>query len=288
MVSNRYEFIILFDVENGNPNGDPDAGNCPRFDPETNFGLVTDVCQKAKIRSYVQLAKAGEEGFNILIKPEKTLDERFKEAYQACGFEPDKNDKGSKKNEVQAAREYMCRNYYDVRTFGAVMSTGKSPCGVLRGPVQIGFAKSISPILPMEITITRQARTNEERKKSGDTEMGVKYIIPYALYRAEGTVSAPLAKKSGFSEEDLELLWEAILNMFEHDHSASRGKMAVRALYVFKHATELGCCPASVLFDKVKVAEKHPGTPARAFEDYEVTIDENMPDGVEFIDKSWR
>ena len=282
-IKNRYEFVILFDVENGNPNGDPVAGNAPRVDAETGFGYITDVCLKRKIRNYVELCKEGEAGFHILIKPDKALNTRFTEAYEAEGLKT--KNKGKNGEDVKKARAYMCRNYYDVRMFGAVMSTGDDPCGIVRGPVQINFARSLSPINIQDVTITRQARTTGERQETGETEMGRKSVIPYALYRAEGYVSAALANKvSDISEEDLELLWTAIVNMFEHDHSAARGKMCVRKLYVFRHDSVLGNCPSHVLFDKVKVSQKEE-KPPRAFADYEVSLDSQMPEGVELIQK---
>lgn len=277
-IANRYEFIMLFDVENGNPNGDPDAGNTPRVDAETGYGYITDVCLKRKIRNYVELVKEGEKGYNILIKPDRTLNAKFTEAYEEENLPT--NKKGANVDDVRKARDYMCRNYYDVRTFGAVMSTGDDPCGIVRGPVQINFAKSQSPISIQDVTITRKART----KAAGETEMGRKSIIPYALYRAEGYVSASLAQKlTGFDEEDLELLWNAIINMFENDHSAARGKMSMRHLFVFKHDTLLGNCPSSVLFDKVTVTTESM-TP-RAFSDYQVNVDETMPEGVTLLKK---
>ena len=282
-LSNRYDFVMLFDVENGNPNGDPDAGNTPRVDVETGYGIVTDVCIKRKIRNYVELVKDGAPGYSILIKPDKFLNAKFEEAYVAEGLKT-RGNKKNKDNEKKAC-EYMCRNYFDVRTFGAVMSTGDNPCGIVRGPVQINFARSISPINVQDVTITRQARTTEDRKETGDTEMGRKSIIPYALYRAEGYVSAALANKStDLSEEDLELLWTAIINMFENDHSAARGKMCMRKLYIFKHDNVLGNCPSHILFDKISVEEKENVLP-RAFGDYNITVDENMPEGVALIQK---
>ena len=282
-LTNRYDFVILFDVENGNPNGDPDAGNAPRIDVESGYGYITDVCLKRKIRNYVELVKEGEPGYNILIKPDRSLNAKFTAAYEAECLKT--KNKGKDPDEVKKARDYMCRNYYDVRTFGAVMSTGDDPCGIVRGPVQINFARSISPISIQDVTITRQARTTEDRKETGDTEMGRKSVIPYALYRAEGYVSAALANKStGLSEDDLELLWSALMNMFEIDHSAARGKMCMRKLYVFKHENVLGNCPSHVLFDKIKVEEKAGAVP-RAFSDYEIRVDRDMPAGVELIEK---
>ena len=282
-LTNRYDFVILFDVENGNPNGDPDAGNSPRVDAESGYGYITDVCLKRKIRNYVELVKEGEPGYNILIKPDRSLNAKFTAAYEAEGLKT--KNKGKDPDEVKKARDYMCRTYYDVRTFGAVMSTGDDPCGIVRGPVQINFARSISPVSIQDVTITRQARTTEDRKETGDTEMGRKSVIPYALYRAEGYVSAALANKStGLSEEDVELLWTAIMNMFENDHSAARGKMCVRKLYIFKHENILGSCPSHILFDKIKVEEKGDAVP-RAFSDYEICVDRDMPIGVELLER---
>lgn len=278
-ISNRYEFVMFFDVENGNPNGDPDAGNAPRIDPETNYGFVTDVCIKRKIRNYVELVKEGEERFNILVKPDKSLNSKFTAAYNEIGLKT--GNKGKNPDDVKAARKYMCDNYFDVRTFGFVMSTGDDPCGIVRGPVQINFARSISPVSYQEISITRQAKTTEDRMSAGETEMGRKSFIPYALYRAEGYVSAALAQKvTGFDDDDLELLWQAIINMFENDHSAARGKMTLRKLFVFKHDSVIGNAPSGVLFDKITVEEKTPGKPPRAFNDYEITVDDEMPVGV--------
>lgn len=281
-ISNRYEFVMLFDVENGNPNGDPDAGNSPRIDPETNFGYVTDVCLKRKIRNFVELAKEGEPGYNILIQMDKALNAKFTEAYESEGLKKKSKDGA----DIQSARDYMCKNYYDVRTFGAVMSTGDNPCGIVRGPVQINFARSLSPVNVQDISITRQAVTKESDFAKKDNEMGRKSFIPYGLYRAEGYISAALAQKvTGFSEEDLELLWTAIINMFEHDHSAARGKMSMRRLYVFKHDNILGNCPSGLLFDKITVTEKNPGVPPRCFADYEISVDTQMPSGVTFEQK---
>ena len=249
VIKNRYDFVILFDVENGNPNGDPDAGNMPRVDPETGLGLVTDVCLKRKIRNYVEMAKEDSAGYRIYIKDQVPLNRNDAEALEYLGI--DKDLKAAKKNDPEIdikIRDWMCANFYDIRTFGAVMTTfvkGALNCGQVRGPVQLGFARSIDPIVPQEVTITRVAITTEADAEKKGTEMGRKYIVPYGLYRAEGFVSANLARKStGFSEDDLQLLWQAILNMFENDHSAARGKMAVRELIVFKHASELGNAPS--------------------------------------------
>lgn len=282
-IENRYDFVMIFDVENGNPNGDPDTGNSPRVDAETGYGYVTDVCLKRKIRNYVELLKEGEPGYNILIKPDRSLNSKFTEAYVTERLETGK--KGAKKDDVIKARDYMCKNYFDVRTFGAVMSTGEDPCGIVRGPVQLTFARSVSPVFVEDIAITRQARTTEDRQETGETEIGRKSFIPYGLYRAEGYISAALAQKvTQLSEEDVELLWNAIINMFEIDHSAARGKMCMRKLYIFKHDCVLGNAPSHLLFDKISVKQKNEG-PARSFNDYDIIVDEEMPDGVELISK---
>lgn len=286
-IRNRYEFVILFDVENGNPNGDPDAGNMPRIDPETGYGLVTDVCLKRKIRNFVETAKEGESGYRIYVKDGVPLNRSDLEACAYVGVD-EKKLKEAKKNDEkldEKLRDFMCSNFYDIRTFGAVMTTfvkGALNCGQVRGPVQLGFARSIDPILPQEVTITRVAITTEADAEKKGTEMGRKYIVPYGLYRAEGYISANLARKTtGFSEADLALLWQAILNMFELDRSAARGNMAVRELIVFKHDSELGNAPAYKLFDLVKVARKDGVTAPRAYSDYTVTLDEaHLPDGV--------
>ncbi len=291
-IKNRYEFVVLFDVENGNPNGDPDAGNMPRVDLETGYGLVTDVCLKRKIRNYVEMVKEGESGYRIYIKDGVPLNASDKEACAYAGVDPEKLKEAKKDKEHldEVLRDFMCQNFYDIRTFGAVMTTfvkGNLNCGQVRGPVQLSFARSVDPVLPQEVTITRVAITTEADAERKDTEMGRKYIIPYGLYRAEGYVSANLARKTtGFSESDLELLWEAILNMFEHDHSAARGKMAVRELIIFKHDSEFGCAPAHRLFELVK-AERREGVAApRSYGDYAVTVDEaHLPAGVSCIRK---
>ena len=282
MINNRYDFVMIFDVENGNPNGDPDAGNAPRIDAESGLGYVTDVCLKRKIRNYVELVKGGEAGYNILIRMDKALNTKFTSAYESNDLK--KGQKGKNKDDVDTARKFMCRNYYDVRMFGAVMSTGDDPCGIVRGPVQINFARSISPINIQDITITRQAVTTKNDFENKSNEMGKKSFIPYALYRAEGYVSAALANKTtDLSEEDLELLWKAIINMFEEDHSAARGKMCMRKLIIFKHDSVLGNCPSHILFDKISIVENT--VPPRKFTDYSIRIDEEMPEGVEMIEK---
>ena len=294
-IKNRYEFVILFDVENGNPNGDPDAGNMPRIDPESGLGLVTDVCLKRKIRNYVETVKEDEKGYKIYIREDVPLNRSDREACQALGVNETNDSKQTealkklKKSDPDVdmkLRDYMCEHFYDIRTFGAVMTTfvkASLNCGQVRGPVQLGFARSIDPIISQEVTITRVAITTEKDAENKTTEMGRKSIVPYGLYRAEGYVSANLARKvTGFSEEDLELLWEAIINMFEHDHSAARGKMAVRELIVFKHSKELGDCPAYKLFDAVEVKKNENVVYPRKYQDYTVQVHEDqIPKSVE-------
>ena len=287
VIRNRYEFVILFDVENGNPNGDPDAGNMPRVDPETGCGIVTDVCIKRKIRNYVETLKEDADGYGIYIKDGVPLNRSDAQALEAHGLK-EANLKNLKKADPEIdrkLRDYMCHKFYDIRTFGAVMTTfvkAALNCGQVRGPVQLGFARSIDPIVPQEVTITRVAITTEADAARKDTEMGRKFIVPYGLYRMEGFVSANLARKTtGFTQEDLTLLWEAIINMFENDHSAARGKMAVRELIVFRHDSELGSAPAWKLFEAVHVRRKEGVQTARSYADYEVEIDaENLPDSV--------
>lgn len=295
VIKNRYDFVVLFEVENGNPNGDPDAGNMPRIDPESGLGLVTDVCIKRKIRNYIETVKEEEKGYKIYIKEDVPLNRSDKEACQYLGIEETDEKKVTealkklKKSDPDAdkkLRDFMCRNFYDIRTFGAVMTTfvkASLNCGQVRGPVQIGFARSIDPIVSQEVTITRVAITTEKDAENKNTEMGRKSIVPYGLYRAEGYVSANLARRvTGFSEEDLELLWEAIINMFEIDHSAARGKMAVRELIVFQHSKELGDCPAYRLFDAVEVRKKEGVEYPRQYQDYMVQIHEDrIPDSVQ-------
>ncbi len=296
-IKNRYEFVVLFDCENGNPNGDPDAGNMPRIDPETGYGIVTDVCLKRKIRNYVETAKEDEAGHRIFIKENVPLNRSENEAFAKAGIDNAADMKADDlKKKVKAAkasgvdvdtlvRDYLCGEFFDIRTFGAVLTTcvkGALNCGQVRGPVQLSFARSIDPIVPQELTITRTAITTEADAEKKNTEMGRKYVVPYGLYRAEGYVSANLARKTtGFSEDDLALLWQAILNMFECDHSAARGKMAVRELIVFKHDSELGNAPAYKLFDTVKVERIDAEKPPRAYADYKVSVDEAaVPAGV--------
>ena len=294
VIKNRYDFVILFDVENGNPNGDPDAGNMPRIDPETGLGLVTDVCLKRKIRNYVEMVKGDlpgddsdaredEQGYQIYIKENVPLNRSDARAFEYLGVTDIKKAKKDDPEIDRKVRDFMCRNFYDIRTFGAVMTTfvkAALNCGQVRGPVQLGFARSVDPIVPQEVTITRVAITTEADAERKGTEMGRKYIVPYGLNRAEGFVSANLARKTtGFSEEDLALLWQAIIHMFDEDRSAARGKMAVRELIVFKHSGELGDAPAYRLFDAVQV-KKTVDVPRR-YQDYEVKVDEAaIPEGV--------
>jgi CRISPR-associated protein Csd2 len=277
-IENRYEFVLLFDVKNGNPNGDPDGGNMPRIDPETGHGITTDVCLKRKVRNYVELMKSDQTPFNIYVKEKGILTERRKPAYDAVSDEKDKSEK------ISLARAWMCNNFFDVRTFGAVMSTKENNCGQVRGPVQFAFSQSIDPVVTMEASITRMAvETRKEADAQGgdNRTMGRKAYIPYGLYRVHGFVSSALAKQTGFSEDDLQLLWDALINMFDHDRSAARGEMAAQKLIVFKHDSKFGNAPAHKLFDLVKVERKDESKPARQFDDYSVVIDkDNTPDGV--------
>lgn len=295
VIKNRYEFVVLFDVENGNPNGDPDAGNMPRIDPETGYGIVTDVCIKRKIRNFVEIRKCGEDGYQIYIKENVPLNRSDNTALYAVGIE-EKDVNKDVKEAIKAAkkkdpdidikiRDFMCKNFFDIRTFGAVMTTfvkGSLNCGQVRGPIQLGFARSIDPVVQQEVTITRVAITTEADAEKKGTEMGRKHILPYALYRLEGFVSANLAQKStGFSEDDLSLLWDAVINMFEDDRSAARGKMSVRELVVFKHDCIFGNSPAYKLFDTISVERINPASPARKYSDYSVSVDtDTLPDGI--------
>ena len=276
-IKNRYDFVLFFDVENGNPNGDPDAGNMPRIDPETGRGLVTDVCLKRKVRNYVELAKEGGKGYRIYVQEKAVLNDRNMEAYTALNLKSESKKLPKKEEEARAVTAWMCENFYDIRTFGAVMST-EINCGQVRGPVQFTFARSEEPVVPTDISITRMAVTNVKDLEKERT-MGRKFIVPYGLYRAEGFISAPLAGKTGFSEEDLVLLKEALLNMFEHDHSAARGKMAARKLFLFRHEKGMGNAPAQKLFDMVQCRRVTEG-PARAFADYVVSLAGTCPEGV--------
>jgi CRISPR-associated protein Csd2 len=286
-INKRYEFILLFDVKNGNPNGDPDAGNAPRIDPETGHGFVSDVCLKRKIRNYICLAKraAGgqpEEGYDIYVKEKAVLNNQHMRAYEAKGLDPKASGR-EKAGQVSEARAWMCQTFFDVRMFGAVMSTDIN-CGQVRGPVQLAFSYSVDPITSLEQALTRMAVTTEREaeKQQGDNRtMGRKEIVPYALYVTHGYISPFLAADTGFSDQDLQLLWETLKNMFEHDHSAARGEMASRKLYVFEHATPLGNAPAHTLFERLHIDRANSDRPARAFTDYRIRLDwNNPPDGV--------
>ncbi len=284
-LNKRYEFVILFDVENGNPNGDPDAGNMPRIDPETGHGIVTDVCIKRKIRNYIEVVEGEKQGFDIYVKNGAVLNEQHRKAYEAFDLKPENKKLPKDEKVAKELTGYMCKNFYDIRAFGAVMSNEVN-CGQVRGPIQLNFGRSIDPIFSQDLTITRCAVTNIKDLEKGQT-MGRKQIIPYGLYRMEGYVSAHLAEKvTGFSEEDLNILWNALINMFEYDHSASRGKMATRKLFVFEHETSLGNAPSHKLFNLIKIERKDKSKPARSFGDYEINIDDNnLPSGVKLIEK---
>jgi CRISPR-associated protein Csd2 len=283
-IQNRYEFVYLFDVENGNPNGDPDAGNMPRLDAETSHGIVTDVCLKRKIRNYTEIAKKEADGYKIYVKEKAVLNRQHELAYKAKGWKSISKKLPKEEEKAHELTQWMCDNFYDVRTFGAVMTTEVN-CGQVRGPIQINFAKSIEPIMPNEISITRMAVTKEADLEKERT-IGKKAFIPYGLYRAEGYISAHFAQKTGFTEEDLTHLWEALKNMYDHDHAAARGKMSARKLIVFMHDTALGNAPAHKLFDLVEVSRNDdPDLPPRSFKQYDVKIKrDEKPDGVEVIE----
>ncbi|MCL2035184.1 MAG: type I-C CRISPR-associated protein Cas7/Csd2 [Oscillospiraceae bacterium] len=281
-IQNRYEFVLLYDVENGNPNGDPDAGNMPRIDPETGHGIVTDVCIKRKIRNYIEMTQDNRPGFDIYVKQGTSLNTQDK-----LGVEHVKDIK-DKAEKSRGFRDFMCGYFYDIRAFGAVMTTAakekdlSNVAGQVRGPVQLAFGRSVDPIVPQEVTITRVAITTEEKASSASTEMGRKHIVPYGLYRQEGFISANLAQKvTGFSQEDLDLLWNAIAHMFEEDRSAARGKMTLRELIVFKHDNILGNAPAHKLFDLISIERRDGVSVPRAYSDYTVKINEAaLPGGV--------
>ena len=281
-LTHRYDFVLFFDVQNGNPNGDPDAGNMPRIDPETGHGIVTDVCLKRKVRNYVELAKEGATGFRIYVQEKAVLNERNAEAYTALNLKPEAKKLPKKEEDARAVTRWMCDNFYDIRTFGAVMSTEVN-CGQVRGPVQFTFARSEEAIVPAEVSITRMAVTNM-KDRDNERTMGRKFIVPYGLYRVEGFISAPLAVQTGFSEADVELLWESLINMFEHDHSAARGKMSSRKLFVFKHEKRMGNAPAQTLFDLVQCQRVTEG-PARSFADYRLCLLDRCPEGVTVQEK---
>lgn len=312
-LANRYDIVFLFDVTNGNPNGDPDAGNLPRMDPETNVGLVSDVSLKRKVRNYTELARGERPGYRIYVQEGSILNEKHREAYKAVRPGNDKVAKDKSLNpqsdeEAKALTRFMCDNFFDVRTFGAVMSTGIN-AGQVRGPVQIAFAKSVEPILPLEISITRMAATNEKEKADrekgaegdGRTEnrtMGRKHVVPYGLYRAHIFVNAKLTERTGFGQEDLDHVFDSLKSMFEHDRSAARGEMASRRVIAFKHSSALGSAPAHELFDRVTVQRRFRGDlyaldhdkldnapPARRYEDYEILVRRNdLPPGIEIVD----
>ena len=293
-ITNRYEFVYLFDVTNGNPNGDPDAGNLPRLDPETNLGLVTDVCIKRKIRNYVALENDDKPGHAIYMQDRSILNLQHKRGYEALGLVPTDKRLPKDQKDADALTKWMCTNFFDIRAFGAVMTTGVN-CGQVRGPVQIAFAQSIDPIIPMEISITRMAVTTEadSEKQVDNRTMGRKHIVPYGLYRMHGFISANLAARSGFSEDDLETVWRSLTHMFEHDRSAARGEMTARKLIVFKHESALGNAPAHTLFDAVSVTRvrkegetEDDTAPARRYSDYTVVIDHAaIPAGIEVIER---
>ena len=283
-ITHRYDFVYLFDVKNGNPNGDPDAGNLPRLDPETGRGLVTDVALKRKIRNYVALAKGETPGFDIYMRERAVLNRAHLRAYQALDIKHEQKKLPKDEEKARGLTRWMCDNFFDIRTFGAVMSTEVN-AGQVRGPVQFTFAMSESPIVPMEVTTTRSSVTNEKDALLNDRTMGRKHIVPYGLYRAHGFISGRLAndakKGTGFSDEDLELLWNALRYMFDHDRAAARGEMSARGLYVFEHESDLGDAPAHILFDRVKVARTGSDGAPRDFLDYSVDADDsNLPSGI--------
>jgi len=294
-LENRYDFVLIFDVQDGNPNGDPDAGNLPRIDPETGHGIVTDVCLKRKVRNFAQLTKGNKDGYDIFVKEKAILNQLIEGSYKTAGIDlnekPADEQDGKKRktkgvgqgSEVSRARKQMCKQYYDIRTFGAVLSTGPN-AGQVRGPVQFTFGRSVDPIVTLEHSITRMAVATEAEaeKQSGDNRtMGRKNTVPYGVYVAHGFVSANLAAQTGFSKEDLDLLWDALRNMFEHDRSAARGLMSSRKLIVFEHDSALGSAPAYALFDCVKVEHGGSNGPTRSFSDYTVTLDKDkLPTGI--------
>ena len=293
-IKNRYDFVFFFDVKNGNPNGDPDAGNMPRIDPDTSRGIVSDVCLKRKIRNYVDLVKGeeiddpdvaeGELGYKIYVQEAAVLNDRNRKAYVHYDMKPASKKLPKAKEDQLKVTKFMCDNFFDIRAFGAVMTTDVN-CGQVRGPIQLCFAESVDPVLPLEMSITRMAVTNEKDAEKEKT-MGRKQYVPYGLYRAEGFISAALAEKTGFSQDDLDLFFEALMNMFENDRSAARGLMASRKLFAFKHESKLGNAPAHKLFDTVSVKRLiEDGAEARAFSDYEIVVDRAaIPEGVELLD----
>ena len=286
-MNHRYDFIYLFDCKDGNPNGDPDAANAPRIDPQDMHGLVSDVCLKRKVRNFALLAKERAAGYDIFVQQGSVLNEKIQNAHDGLGHKVDAKAKKADRNQVEAARREMCKRYFDVRTFGAVMSTG-SNAGQVRGPVQLSFSRSIDPILPLDVSITRMAVTDAKENDSPNQTMGRKNLIPYGLYCCHGFISAHLARDTGFGEDDLALLWQALAQMFDHDRSAARGTMAPQKLWAFKHASTLGNAPAHKLFELLSVTRKPSVDVARAFTDYDVTsADEargKLPPGVELLE----
>jgi CRISPR-associated protein Csd2 len=283
LIKNRYDFVFLFDVTDGNPNGDPDAGNLPRVDAETGMGLVTDVCIKRKVRNFIQMIKGAVKPYDIFIKEKAILNQLIEESHA----QDEVKSKEKNGDKTEAARKWMCSNYYDVRSFGAVMTTGKN-AGQVRGPIQITFGRSVDPVMALEHSITRMAVATEAEaeKQGGDNRtMGRKFTVPYGLYLSKGFISSHLAAQTGFSEADLKLFWEALMNMFDHDHSAARGMMSSRKLIVFKHSSALGNVPAHILFDAIKIEKRDKSKPARSFNDYSIIIDKtSIPQSVEMIE----
>lgn len=298
-IEKRYDFMILFDVKDGNPNGDPDAGNLPRVDAETGHGLITDVCLKRKVRNYIGIVENDKPPNSIFIKEKAVLNNTIAEAYISLGIDlneppadPTDGEKRIKINkgqgkEVDRARDFLCKNFYDIRTFGAVLMTGPN-AGQVRGPVQFTFARSIDPVVSLEHSITRMAVATQEEAESqmGDNRtMGRKFTIPYGLYRAYGFISAPFANQTGFSDKDLKLLWEALENMFDHDRSAARGLMTTRKIIIFEHSSNIGNAHAQKLFDTVIVERKDGAKPARDFDDYEIRVKrDEIPESVNLIE----
>ena len=288
-IQNRYEFVYFFDVTNGNPNGDPDAGNMPRLDPESSRGLVTDVCLKRKVRNYIEITEENQPGYDIYVKEKSILNLQNKKAYDALGIKPESKKLPKDEAKARELTQWMCANFFDVRTFGAVMTTEVNS-GQVRGPVQIAFAQSIDPIIPLEVSITRMAVTSEkesEKQDGGTRTMGRKHIVPYGLYRVHGFISAKLAERTGFSDADVEKIWQALANMFEHDRSAARGEMTARKLIIFKHADALGNQAAHQLFDRVKVirVQGESGSPAQSFNDYQINVFQEGLSGIEIIER---
>ena len=286
-MNNRYDFIYLFDIKNGNPNGDPDAGNAPRVDPETGHGLVTDVCLKRKIRNFICLTETKPDGtpkqdYDIYVKEKAILNDQHRLAYTAKGLDPEEKDKKKAADNQDKARQWMCKTFFDIRMFGAVMSTGVN-CGQVRGPVQLTFGESQSPIFHISNSITRMAVTTEKEsidQSGGNRTMGTKEIIPYGLYRTHGFINPSLAEQTGFNETDLELLWQSLDKMFEMDRSASRGEMGPKELLIFKHDSKLGNANAHRLFEKLIIKLKDSSKPPRAISDYEITFDGQPLDSV--------